>query len=470
MLEANGGALLTSKIDDGTAGEARLVLDLVRARREGPAGLARRQQRRLTALVGHARAASRLYQRHLDGCAPDTPLTALPPITKTTLMSAFDDWVTDPRVTRAGVEAFIAAPDTIGLPFLDRHFVCSTSGTTGHPGRFVHDRGAIAVYRALTARLIGDWLSPGELARLVGRGMRWVALVGTGGHFAGESWFAMEQRRDFVRRRGYHVLSIQRPLPEIVAALQAIAPAGLTVYPSALTVLADEQTAGRLQLRPVFIELGGESMEPAARARAARVFGCPVHDAYSCSEALSMAGSCAHGHLHVNSDWMILEPVDADHRPTPPGTTSHTVLLTNLANRVAPIIRYDLGDAVRALPGPCPCGNILPAINVLGRGSEVLRFVVDGHAVQVPSSVLGVLVAQLPGARRVQLVQRGPDTLAIRLDPVPGANVERVQTDVINALRTGLVDCGLGSLKLEHTDERPVLGAGKCKPIVVENS
>ncbi len=55
---------------------------------------------------------------------------------------------------------------------------------------------------------------------------------------------------------------------------------------------------------------------------------------------------CAHGLFHVNSDWYILEPVDEDYRPVAPDVGSHTVLITNLANRVQPLIRYDLGDRV----------------------------------------------------------------------------------------------------------------------------
>lgn len=43
--------------------EARLVWDLFRSQREGAAGLARRQQTRLAALVTHARASSRFYAR-----------------------------------------------------------------------------------------------------------------------------------------------------------------------------------------------------------------------------------------------------------------------------------------------------------------------------------------------------------------------------------------------------------------------
>lgn len=85
-----------------------------------------------------------------------------------------------------------------------------------------------------------------------------------------------------------------------------------------------------------------------------------------------MAVDCDHGWLHVNSDWVVLEPVDADHAPTPPGIASHTVLLTNLANRVQPLIRCDLGDSVLARPDPCPCGSPFPAIRVQGRRDDVL--------------------------------------------------------------------------------------------------
>lgn len=85
-----------------------------------------------------------------------------------------------------------------------------------------------------------------------------------------------------------------------------------------------------------------------------------------------MAYDCEEGWLHVNNDWVILEPVDADYDPTPPGEPSHTVRLTNLANQVQPIIRHDLGDTVVARPGPCPCGNPLLAIRVQGRRDDVL--------------------------------------------------------------------------------------------------
>lgn len=119
---------------DKALGSARVALDLLRAQREGASGLARRQEDRLVALVTYARAKSRYYER-LYRDLPNDPvvLRDLPPVAKPELMASFDDWVTDPEVTRAGVEAFIAHPACIGTPFLGRNFVCKTSGTTGTP-------------------------------------------------------------------------------------------------------------------------------------------------------------------------------------------------------------------------------------------------------------------------------------------------------------------------------------------------
>src|SRR5665647_439493 len=141
---------------------ARVVRELLRAQREGAAGLARRQEARLASLIEHARAGSPFYQRlYRYQPAHGVVLRNLPPVTKPELMAAFDEWVTDPAVTRAGVEAFIADPALIGTPYRGEYFVCTSSGTTGYPGLFVHDAGAVTVYRAFSVRADLAWLSVG---------------------------------------------------------------------------------------------------------------------------------------------------------------------------------------------------------------------------------------------------------------------------------------------------------------------
>ena len=63
---------------------------------------------------------------------------------------------------------------------------------------------------------------------------------------------------------------------------------------------------------------------------------------YSCTEGGFISFQCSEGHLHVNDDWVILEPVDANGKPVPPGTLSDKLYLTNLANFVQPVIRYEV--------------------------------------------------------------------------------------------------------------------------------
>ncbi len=453
-------------------GEVRIALDVWRAQREGAAGLARRQEQRFAALVAHARAASRFYQRlYRDQPAGGgVALRDLPPVTKLELMAAFDDWVTDPGVTRAGIEAFVADPALIGAPYRGGLFVCTSSGTTGHPGLFVHDRGAVAVYRALNlVRVDFAWLSLSQWIAMLRRGLRWAAMIGTGGHFPAASWLELERRRSGWRSRAYRVFSVQRPLAELAAALDAFDPTIITSYSSALELLAGEQAAGRLHLRPILVEAAGEATLPAARARMASAFGSVIHDAYGSSEAFALAASCAHDWLHVNSDWVILEPVDADFHPTPPGEPSHTVLLTNLANRIQPIIRYDLGDSVLARPDPCPCGSPLPAIRVAGRRDDVLRLAAaDGRTVSILPLAIGAVVEETPGLHRSQLIQTAPTTIRLRLQPEPGVDIEHVWRDVTARLNTYLAGQGLANVSLVRASEPPEQSArgGKFRQVI----
>jgi len=55
-------------------------------------------------------------------------------------MAAFDDWVTDSGITEATVRQFVAEPERTGQPFRDGLLVCTSSGTTGHPGIHVSGR------------------------------------------------------------------------------------------------------------------------------------------------------------------------------------------------------------------------------------------------------------------------------------------------------------------------------------------
>jgi len=134
---------------------------------------------------------------------------------------------------------------------------------------------------------------------------------------------------------------------------------------------------------------------------------------------------------------------------------SHTVLLTNLANRIQPLIRYDMGDSIIVNPEPCKCGNFLPAIRVQGRHDAILNFRgTSGRTVQVLPLALTTVVEEGAGVHRFQLIQDGPDSLSLRLDMPPGDASRIMRTKVEGCLRSYLISHGLPDVVLKY-DPRP---------------
>jgi phenylacetate-coenzyme A ligase PaaK-like adenylate-forming protein len=182
-----------------------------------------------------------------------------------------------------------------------------------------------------------------------------------------------------------------------------------------------------------------------------------------------MAFSCDRNWLHVNSDWVVLEPVDEDFRPAPVGKPSHTVLLTNLANQIQPLIRYDLGDSVLALGELCPCGSALPAIRVIGRLDDVLHLrAADGRLVKVLPLAIGNVIDEAAGVHRGQLIQTGPTTIRVRLSLCAGINAEFTWRDVLAKLSAYLVEQHLDNVVLIRAQEPPEQKAqfGKFRQVI----
>ena len=139
-----------------------------------------------------------------------------------------------------------------------------------------------------------------------------------------------------------------------------------------------------------------------------------------------------------------------------PGVVSHTSLLTNLANRAQPLIRYDVGDAIMVRPEPCECGSLLPAIRVHGRSHEILRFEdQEGKSVYLDSMAILHRTEDVPGVVLSQFFQTPSRELRVRLEIDPGCKKEQVWQRVVSMLSTLLADNGLPDLDLE-LDPTPI--------------
>ncbi|GAA1851011.1 MULTISPECIES: phenylacetate--CoA ligase family protein [Pseudonocardia] len=456
----------------GEDGALRLLLDARRTYRHGPEAIDARQRARLAELVDFARGHGSVYRelyQDLPGRVEDPRL--LPVTSKAALMARFDDWVTDPRASRERVQAFVADPAQIGQPFLAippgyrggsraGYTVATTSGTTGTRGMFLLDERALAVTTALSSRMLSTWLNASALPRLIaGRG-RLAMVTATGGHFASTA-AAARLRRTRRGRRRVQALSVHTPLPELVTQLNAFPPAVLAPYATTAALLATEQQAGRLRIRPALVALAAEGLPDPEIARIATAFGSAVGNSYAATECPFLSYSCHHGWLHVNADWAILEPVDADHRPTPPGQQSHTVLLTNLANRAQSILRYDLGDSVLARPDPCDCGSPLPAIRVQGRTADLLTLpTTHGTTVTLTPLTLSTRLDRLPSVALFQILQISPTELSVRIQPAPGATPQQAWAHVHRELTDLLAAHGLAQITVRRAEQLPQPATG----------
>ncbi len=213
-------------------------------RTAGPGAIEAARTRRFDFLVKFARRNSPYYRDAYRGLSDrELSPTELPVVTRQALMARFDDWVTDPEVKLADVEAFLADRKHVGERYLDRYVIWKSSGSTGTPGIYVQDPDALATFDALMA----VHLEPLRFAAqhswgLLAGGGRAALVAATGDHFASAaSWQRVCQSSPWIAARSFSILD---PLPKLVSDLNAYQPAFLASYPTMLALLAEETESG----------------------------------------------------------------------------------------------------------------------------------------------------------------------------------------------------------------------------------
>jgi phenylacetate-CoA ligase len=97
---------------------------------------------------------------------------------------------------------------------------------------------------------------------------------------------------------------------------------------------------------------------PATRQRLVDGWRAFVRDGYGLTEMFPLGGGCRHStSLHIASDFVITEIVDAETgRPVEPGEPGE-VVYTNLIGDTQPLLRYRTRDIARlTTDGACACG------------------------------------------------------------------------------------------------------------------
>ena len=411
----------------------------------------------LRRLREYAYAHSPFYQKFHQGLM-DRPLNELPVLTKAILMEHFDDLVTDPSIRLEKLREFAAGNADKRL-FLNRYWVTATSGSSGHPGFFLFNQPEWITIIASFAR--GQEWSGAKVNLLRRRRMATVASI--------SPWHMSSQVAVTVKTPSTPSTRIAASLPleNIVQQLNQWQPDLLIAYASMSRILAQEQLAGRLHIIPEKVFTSSEVLTDETRRLLKTAWGDEPFNQYGATETADIAAEhklCRH--MHVFEDLLLVEVVDQQYQPVPPGEFGAKLLVTALFSRTQPLIRYEINDSVRLSAEPCSISG-LPFVfidGIQGRVEDALSMPgANGKPILIQPLVFNRVMDILP-VSGWQVVQETESTLKVLLS---GARNDIRDETIADAIRRELAAEGaiMPLIKVQHVAEIPKNSSGKA-PLV----
>ncbi|MDO9315430.1 MAG: AMP-binding protein [Burkholderiaceae bacterium] len=252
-------------------------------------------------------------------------------------------------------------------------------------------------------------------------------------------------------------------LDGFIAAIRARRPKMLFGYPSALTHIARHaercgQRMDDLGIKVAFVT--SERLYDEQRATISRVFGCPVANGYGGRDAGFIAHECPHGGMHLTTEDVIVEIVDREGKVLPPGQAGE-VVVTHLATREYPFIRYRTGDVAVLDDSRCACGRGLPMLReIQGRTTD---FVVAADGTVMHGLALIYVLRDLPGLRQFKIIQESQLETRVLLVTDPGFDAALLE-DLPRKIRARLGDAV--HVAVEQVDDIPPERSGKFRYVV----
>lgn len=322
------------------------------------------------------------------------PIAEWPQMDKAVMMANFD------RMNTAGLrlEELLACAqrsetDRDFTPKVGKYSVGLSTGTSGRRGVFVVSPQEQQIWAGgMLAKMLPQGAFAGEKVALFLRADNNLY------HSVNNRWLSLAFYDLFAPFAG-HLQQIERDQPSIV-----VAPAQV------LCALANEVERGNLQLQVKKVISVAEVLEPQDRQLLKRVFA-DVGEVYQATEGF-LAATCSHGTLHLNEEFIHVEPQWIDQQ-------RFTPLITDFTRCTQPIVRYRLDDILVRRAQPCPCGQATMALErIEGRSDDQLLLPgLNGVAQQVFADLCRRVIANaLPAVADYRLTQQGSQRLQLLAD------------------------------------------------------
>ncbi len=197
--------------------------------------------------------------------------------------------------------------------------------------------------------------------------------------------------------------------------IQRIKPKMLFGYPSALAHIASqaEKTSEKLDnlgIKVAFVT--SEKLYEHQRQIIEKVFACPVANGYGGRDAGFIAHQCPEGNLHITAEDIIVEIVDSNGQVLPKGDSGE-IVVTHLATRDFPFIRYRTGDIGVLGTENCACGRGLPILKeIQGRTSD---FIIAQDGTVLHGLALIYVLRDMEGLEEFKIIQHTKDKTEVQL-------------------------------------------------------
>jgi phenylacetate-CoA ligase len=232
-------------------------------------------------------------------------------------------------------------------------------------------------------------------------------------------------------------------------------------YPGSLYSLA-RRAAHRGWNQPLkSVAAWGDNLYAHYRRTIEQVFKTKVYNQYGCGEGVEISAQCAHGDwLHVFDTDVIVEYLDEQASPVPPGRTGN-IVVTRLHPGPMPLIRYQVGD-VGASGGDrrCECGRGLSVMeSIQGRDTDIV-FTPGGNRLIV-HFFTGILEF-FPQVDLFQVVQQDVHSIDLRIVPHPDFT-DALKQRIINRLKQAGADL---DIRIQLVDAIPTTANGKRRFVI----
>ena len=189
-------------------------------------------------------------------------------------------------------------------------------------------------------------------------------------------------------------------------------------------------------------------------------FGCPVANGYGGRDAGFIAHQCPSGSLHITSEDIIVEIVDAQGNVLSAGESGE-IVVTHLATKDYPFIRYKTGDVGVLSEEACSCGRGLPVLaEVEGRTTD---FIMAQDGSLMHGLALIYVLRELKGIEQFKILQESRDIMRVFL--ITNAQYdERDELTIINDFKQRLGDSV--TILIEKVSQIEAERSGKMRYVV----